>query len=327
MKDDFARSIHIHCPRPHRAHELRQRLRRAAMAEWDFDRLNNGELDGYTQEDLDIYGEMALEHSGEETFPNGARNGENRTTDRFLPSSLHHREPAAALDQLFGYDLANPSIKSVGHTPANNNHSDSQEFVTLEDSETDSSMPPATRHRTTGRRSTAVDLTSAAASSPGASASRPSRFTRKRSAHDTNAGEGRAPKRKRSVAEDIEEVDLTNEAPSAEDELLRVQQQETIKAQQAVVESSGAHRIGKRQCIICMENYTNCTATACGHFYCHECLVRALMAGAKSSDRATGTCPVCRKPLSHTNKKKTDVIPMSFMTKVEFDRQRRIKGI
>ncbi|KAF7189047.1 E3 ubiquitin-protein ligase complex slx8-rfp subunit slx8 [Pseudocercospora fuligena] len=296
------------------------------MAEWNFDDLNNGELEGYSQEDLDIYREMAIEHSGEEPFPNGTRNGEHRTNDRFLPSSLHDREPAAAVDQLFGYDLANTFFESVGNTPASNNNSDSQEFVTLEDSETDSSMPPATRRRTNGRRSTAVDLTSAA-SSPEPSASRPTRSTRKRSADDTNAGEGRAPKRKRSVAENIEEVDLTNEAPSAEDELLQAQQQETIKAQQAAEESSGPQRIGKRQCIICMENYTNCTATACGHFYCHECLVRALMAGAKSSDRATGTCPVCRKPLSHTNKKKTDVIPMSFMTKAEFDRQRRIKGV
>ncbi|KXT01561.1 hypothetical protein AC578_6342 [Pseudocercospora eumusae] len=298
------------------------------MAEWNFDDLNYGELDGYPQEDLDMYREMALEHRGEETFPDGPRNGENRTNDRFLPSPLHDREPAAGVDQLFGYDSANPFFESVGHTPASNNHSDSQEFVTLEDSETDRSMPPASRRRTTGRRSTAVDLTSAASSPEvSASASRPSRSTRKRSADDTNAGEGRAPKRKRPVAENIEEVDLTNEAPSAEDELLQAQQQETIKTQQAAEESSGPQRIGKRQCIICMENYTNCTATACGHFYCHECLVRALMAGAKSSDRATGTCPVCRKPLSHTNKKKTDVIPMSFMTKAEFDRQRRIKGV
>lgn len=48
------------------------------MAEWNVDDLNDGELDGYTQEDLDIYREMAIEHSGEQPFPNGTGNGDNR---------------------------------------------------------------------------------------------------------------------------------------------------------------------------------------------------------------------------------------------------------
>jgi hypothetical protein len=61
----------------------------------------------------------------------------------------------------------------------------------------------------------------------------------------------------------VEEVDLLDEAPSVEEELLQAQQKATIKAQQEEV-AAGPQKIGKRQCIICMENLTNATATACG---------------------------------------------------------------
>jgi hypothetical protein len=61
-----------------------------------------------------------------------------------------------------------------------------------------------------------------------------------------------------------------------------------------------------------------------GHFYCHECLIQALLAGEKNSDRGIGTCPVCRKPLSRNSRKKYDIIPIAFMKKSQFaDNERR----
>lgn len=343
------------------------------MSDWDFDDLTSGALDNYSQEDLEIYRELAHEHDGNDRGNEARGDGvrsvhqpfsaevwswlftsavgfESRHASRCLSSTIFTCPPTkltshsthdpllpAAPPQaltrrgfeqpIFGYDAAAPLFDTHGQTPTSVDFSDNQGFVTIEDSETDSSMPATTRRRASAaRRTSIVDLTDAA-SHADASSSRPL-WPRKRSADTSNAGEGPATKRKRSVreSEPVEELDLTNGAPMAEDQLLQAQQQEVIKAQQAAQESTGPQRIGKRQCIICMENYTNCTATSCGHFYCHECLVRALMAGARSNERGTGTCPVCRKPLSHTGRKKTDVIPMSFMKKSEYDRQKRMKG-
>lgn len=51
------------------------------------------------------------------------------------------------------------------------------------------------------------------------------------------------------------------------------------------------------------------------------------MTGEKSSDRGIGTCPVCRKPLSRTNKKKMDVIPIQFMKQSQFTKNQQKRGL
>jgi hypothetical protein len=147
---------------------------------------------------------------------------------------------------------------------------DSDDFVTLEDFDNDSrtlprnhepeAMPRNSAGATQTRRQSVVDLTS---NSP-PSSSQPTR-RRKRSADGAAEGDGsdKVLKRSRHVQGPVEEVDLLDEAPSVEEELLQAQRQAAIKAQQAEV-SAGPLKIGKRQCIICMENYTNATATACG---------------------------------------------------------------
>ena len=56
-------------------------------------------------------------------------------------------------------------------------------------------------------------------------------------------------------------------------------------------------------------------------------MTQALMTGEKSSDRGIGTCPVCRKPLSRTNKKKMDVIPIQFMKQSQFTKNQKKRGI
>lgn len=112
----------------------------------------------------------------------------------------------------------------------------------------------------------------------------------------------------------IEEVDLTNENLSTEEQLLRSQQQSLIAQQQLSSDTpSGPLQIGKRQCIICMESFTDVTVTHCGHIYCHECLTQALKAGEKNSDRGVGNCPMCRKPVSR--KKVNHIVVVSFMRK------------
>ncbi|GAB7363933.1 hypothetical protein MBLNU230_g4495t1 [Neophaeotheca triangularis] len=122
------------------------------------------------------------------------------------------------------------------------------------------------------------------------------------------------------------EPEAEDENPSAEAELLAAQRAETLALQQAR-EAKGQIPIGKRSCIICMEPFTNATATACGHIYCHECLTRALMAGEKAANegngnsaRGQGFCPMCRKGLKRKNK--GDVVVVSFMTKGRFEKER-----
>lgn len=190
------------------------------------------------------------------------------------------------------------------------------EFISLEDTDSEDEeeeeievpdMPPTRR----SHRPSVVDLTEG---SPQQSTSRQPK--RKRSATDAIAASSSRDSKRRKLSAGIEEIDLANEAPSAEDELVQAQQQKAAKAQ--ALEDAMPQKIGQRSCIICLENFTNCTATACGHFFCHECLIQALRAAAKNSDRGTGSCPVCRKSLKEN--KKSDVIPISFMTKKEYDR-------
>lgn len=57
--------------------------------------------------------------------------------------------------------------------------------------------------------------------------------------------------------------DLEDEAPSADAELLQAQQREALKMQETKKDDE-AVKIGKRTCIICLENYTNATTAICG---------------------------------------------------------------
>lgn len=198
---------------------------------------------------------------------------------------------------------------------------DSHEFVTLEDSDSEDEieaddMAPTRR----SQRASVVDLTEG---SPRSTTSRQPKRKRSTTTAAASSSAGTKTKRRRLSA-DIEEIDLANEAPSAEEELLQAQQQEAIRSQQQATEDAVPQKIGQRSCIICLENFTNATATSCGHFFCHECLIQALRAAAKNNDRGTGSCPVCRKGLKEN--KKGDVIPISFMTKKEYDRQHKIRA-
>nr|POF18640.1 e3 ubiquitin-protein ligase complex slx8-rfp subunit slx8 [Quercus suber] len=161
-----------------------------------------------------------------------------------------------------------------------------------------------------------VDLTDDV-SDPSASSSQ----KRKRVPQIPSGDENRASKRGKMsttyAGADIEEIDLSNdhEVPSVEEALLQSQQQAAIKSQQE--EPIGPQRIGRHTCIICMEPFTNLTTTVCGHPFCHECLIQALMAGEKNSDSRVGNCPVCRRPLKRHTKSAT-IVPILFMKKSTF---------
>jgi hypothetical protein len=103
-----------------------------------------------------------------------------------------------------------------------------------------------------------VDLT--AESPPSASTN----HDRKRARRASNAVEGRSQKRSRPAEGGLEEIDLAENAKTAEEDVLRAQQIDAIRSQQAADDGNGLQRIGQRQCVICMENFTNITATHCG---------------------------------------------------------------
>lgn len=148
----------------------------------------------------------------------------------------------------------------------------SDEFFDLEDTSDEDdiplsrAMPPSTRANS-GRAT--VDLTDG-----GSSTSRQQRGTKRKAEASSSSEAGRPSKRRGSTKkEDVEEIDLANEAPSAEEELLQQQRQDAIKSQQAA-DGKGPQKLGKRQCIICLDSITNCTTTACGKKQLCLCSVR-----------------------------------------------------
>ncbi|KAL7626800.1 hypothetical protein AAE478_003574 [Parahypoxylon ruwenzoriense] len=57
-------------------------------------------------------------------------------------------------------------------------------------------------------------------------------------------------------------------------------------------------KIGKFQCVICMDDAAALTVTHCGHLFCSECLHSAL-----HIDGMKKTCPVCRTKVDTKEKK------------------------
>ncbi|KAI4718352.1 hypothetical protein E4T48_05398 [Aureobasidium sp. EXF-10727] len=102
--------------------------------------------------------------------------------------------------------------------------------------------------------------------------------------------------------DEIEELGPDNDILAKEREALVTKQRE---------ESNKVSRIGELNCMICLEHFTNMTATHCGHIFCHECLTQALVASQRNSDHNYGTCPACRKPIKP--KGKTQIVPLSLM--------------
>ncbi|KAF2686901.1 hypothetical protein K458DRAFT_416227 [Lentithecium fluviatile CBS 122367] len=106
----------------------------------------------------------------------------------------------------------------------------------------------------------------------------------------------------------VEEIDLSDDRRTVQD-VLQKQREEAIKAQEKPEEK--ATTFNTITCVICMDTPTDLTATACGHLFCHTCLMEALIAGenrAAPGEPKRSQCPVCRKFINRT--KASDIIPL-----------------
>ncbi|KAL1296539.1 hypothetical protein AAFC00_000045 [Neodothiora populina] len=138
-------------------------------------------------------------------------------------------------------------------------------------------------------------------------------LTRKRSRGAASDGTPDAKRRRNSG---IQEVDLsTNKADSssAKEAILEKEREQLVKRQRE--ESGKAVRLNDLQCMICLERFTNMSVTHCGHLFCHECLIQALNASERASERNVGTCPACRKPIKRGPSAKNQIIPLAMMKK------------
>ncbi|EOA90355.1 uncharacterized protein SETTUDRAFT_103274 [Exserohilum turcica Et28A] len=106
---------------------------------------------------------------------------------------------------------------------------------------------------------------------------------------------------------EVHEVDLTEKSPVQQ--VVEKQREDAAKAQTKPDET--ATTFNSFNCVICMDNPTDLTATACGHLFCHTCLMEALIAGENRTgphETKRSQCPVCRKTISRN--KASDVIPL-----------------
>lgn len=135
---------------------------------------------------------------------------------------------------------------------------------------------------------------------------RPATLTRaispKRRKPTTGSRSASAKRRKLSPQEmkpedDVEVVDLAENANLQEYEAAKAKRQEDLIKQQNQDEATKPVKLVDFQCIICMDNPTDLTVTHCGHLFCSECLHSALHAG----NNGRKTCPVCRTLVSTTS--------------------------
>ncbi|KAJ4376007.1 hypothetical protein N0V83_001287 [Neocucurbitaria cava] len=175
-----------------------------------------------------------------------------------------------------------------------------------------SEMAPSTRARPQTSQRPArlpngyVDLTATPHSPP---------RTRKRespspgpSAKRQKRGHAKTARRESAEPVNVEEVDLTDDKQPVQ-EILQKQREDAIKAQTKPEEKPTT--FNTFTCVICMDNPTDLTATACGHLFCHTCLMEALIAGENRTgpgEPKRSQCPVCRKSISRS--KATDIIPL-----------------
>lgn len=136
----------------------------------------------------------------------------------------------------------------------NQNILDNNSQVVDSDSDNGDDNMPRTRRAHRAPNNNTVDLTQ----SPNISTAHQSRTRKRESVSDAGSATKRA---RRAVVEDDEVFE--DEAPSAEAELLQAQQADALKMQETHNDEE-AVKIGKRNCIICLESYTNATTAACG---------------------------------------------------------------
>ena len=150
------------------------------------------------------------------------------------------------------------------------------------------------------------------------------------------------------VIDDLDDEEEQRADPAAQilKEALQKQREEQVRSQQAAADTP---KLSKLQCVICMDSFTDMTATSCGrflhiscrfmsiltqeftgHIFCHECLISALRASETRRFQATGVhgkrsqCPVCRTNLNRS--KAGDLIPLLIMKKGLATQPRRARA-
>jgi len=121
----------------------------------------------------------------------------------------------------------------------------------------------------------------------------------------------------------LDDVDSRDDSAAESMRVTLAKQREQAVLAQARTEGDKPITLKTMTCVVCMDTPTDLTAGACGHVFCHTCLMDALIAGENRSrasyEPRKSQCPVCRK---HLNRAKTsDVIPMLLMKS-----SRRSKG-
>ncbi len=103
----------------------------------------------------------------------------------------------------------------------------------------------------------------------------------------------------------VDEVDLTAvDDPASLSAALSKQREDAIIAQNPGTEA-GRTPLTAYKCPVCMDTPTDATSTACGHVFCHRCIVDTLNWSIEqrredapgNPRKVKGVCPVCRKPL------------------------------
>lgn len=113
-----------------------------------------------------------------------------------------------------------------------------------------------------------------------------------------------------SIQATVEEIDLSDDRQTVQD-VLQKQREEAVKAQTPPEEGEKPITFNNFNCVICMDTPTDLTATACGHLFCHTCLMEALIAGENRGgpgEPRRSQCPVCRKNIKRD--KNSDIIPL-----------------
>ncbi|KAI1355545.1 hypothetical protein F5Y01DRAFT_269014 [Xylaria sp. FL0043] len=156
----------------------------------------------------------------------------------------------------------------------------------------DSSIPLATVPVTTRRRSltsvadSAVRKRSSAATSP---CTRPSK-TRRKETSVLLEGE----------PSPFEDDDISGIMGHDSSEMIDLSNATEVPAELMAPRVDNRVKIGKFQCVICMDDTTALTVTHCGHLFCSECLHSSL-----HIDAMKRTCPVCRTKVDLKGPKKT----------------------
>ncbi|KAJ5098573.1 hypothetical protein N7532_005574 [Penicillium argentinense] len=135
---------------------------------------------------------------------------------------------------------------------------------------------------------------------------RPRRLKRRRENDDPQSP---GPSSRRRREEPIDAIDLTEVDSSSElAKSLSKQREDAVKSQQTGShdeETKARSLLGAYKCPICMDTPEDATSTACGHLFCHRCILECLAtADARNQDSSKnkGTCPVCRKSITRNEK-------------------------